>query len=40
MKNIDEIYFCPHTLEFFFRRAEREKKTFNLIYPLEVSIVE
>ena len=33
MKNIDEIDFCPHTVELFFRLTERDKKTFNFIYP-------
>ena len=33
IKNNDEIYFCPRTLEFSLRLRERGKKTFNFIYP-------
>ena len=32
MRNIDNIHFCPHTLECFFRLTERDKKVFNFIY--------
>lgn len=32
MKNIDKTCFCPHTLGFFFRLTERDKKFH--IYPL------
>ena len=35
MRNIDEIYFCPHKLECFFRITERDKKVFNFIYPFQ-----
>ena len=35
MRNIDKIYFCPHTLECFFRLKERDKKVFNFIYPFQ-----
>ena len=36
MRNIEEIYFCPHTLECFFRLTERDKEVFNYIYPFQV----
>ena len=35
MRHIDEIYFCPHTLEFFFRFTRCDKEVFNFIYPFE-----
>ena len=35
MKNIDEIYFCYYTLGFLLRLTERDKKTFNFIYPFK-----
>ena len=36
MRNIDEIYFCLHTLECFFRLTERDKNVFNFIYPFQI----
>ena len=40
MRNIDEIYFCPHTLEFFLNLTKRDKKNFALLILLKVFTLE
>ena len=36
MRNIDEIYFCPHTLKFFLNLTEHDKNNFALFITLKV----
>ena len=35
MKNIDEIYFCPHTLDFFSNFTEHDKTIFFFVYSFK-----
>ena len=39
MENIDKIYFCLHTFEFYFRLTECDKKLLTLFIYLEASTV-
>ena len=40
MRNIDKIYLCPHTIEFFLNLTERDEKKFALFILLKVYTLE